>query len=506
MSLRVYNSLSKQKEPFQPVQPGKVGMYLCGPTVYKSPHIGHMVGPVIFDAIKRYLQFRGFEVNWVVNITDVEDKLIDASNRTGQSVQALAEKYTAEYRRCLDELGVDGINHFPKASEHIGEITDICQKLIGKGHAYAVDGSVYFDVVSNADYGKLSHRKVEEQSAGTRDVEAMGKKNAADFALWKAAKPGEPAWDSPWGKGRPGWHIECSAMSMKILGETFDFHGGGLDLLFPHHENEIAQSECCTGKPFAKYWMHNGLTRMKTKAASGEWKTDKIAGSEITAGRQEGSAVDAKALIEQHGADPLRYLLLSTHYRSPIDFTADVIASSKKGLAVFPRLFERVERILGQKLAEDAADMEKAPQAIREGELGKSALAYQARYVEMMDDDFNTAGAIAVMHELAGAINAFIEQNQVERDKRAEDVQAVSAATGTLRKLAHILGLFRREPAKPQGQETQTLDQVMGLLIAMRAEARKDKNFGLADRIRKGLGELGITLEDRADGTIWRKA
>ena len=506
MSLRVYNSLSKQKEPFEPVQPGKVGMYLCGPTVYKSPHIGHMVGPVIFDAIKRYLRFRGFEVNWVVNITDVEDKLIDASQRTGQSVQALAEKYTAEYKRCLDDLGIDGINHFPKASEHMREIIEICQRLIAKGHAYATDGNVYFDVTSDHDYGKLSHRKVEDQAAGTRDVEAAGKKNAADFALWKAAKPGEPAWDSPWGQGRPGWHIECSAMAMKILGETFDFHGGGLDLLFPHHENEIAQSECATGKPFAKYWLHNGLTRMKTKAASGEWKVDKIAGSEITAGRQEGSAVDAAALIAEHGADLLRYLLLSTHYRSPIEFTADVLASSKKGLSVFPRLFERIERILGQKRPADAADMENAPPAIRDGEFGNSILAYQARYVEMMDDDFNTAGAIAVMHELAGAINAFIEQNHVERDKSAEQITAVSAGMATLRNLAHILGLFRKEAARPQGQESQTLDQVMNLLITMRAEARKDKNFALADRIRKGLGEIGITLEDRPGETIWRKA
>ena len=271
MSLPVYNTLTTEKEIFTPVRPGKVGIYLCGPTVYKSPHIGHMVGPVVFDAIKRYLQYKGYDVQWIVNITDVEDKLIEAAQKQNSTVQALAEKYTAEYHEALATLGITNIDKFPKASEHMPEIIELCKKLIAKGIAYAADGNVWFDVTKDADYGKLSNRRVEDQESGLRQLEGSGKKNPADFALWKAGKPGEPSWDSPWGKGRPGWHIECSAMSMKYLGETFDMHGGGMDLLFPHHENELAQSESASGKTFVKYWMHNGLTKVTAQTISGEW-------------------------------------------------------------------------------------------------------------------------------------------------------------------------------------------------------------------------------------------
>src|SRR4051812_48672291 len=274
MSLRVYNTLTKQKELFEPVRPGKVGIYLCGPTVYKPPHIGHMVGPVIFDAIKRYLLYKGYEVTWVVNVTDVDDKLIDAAAKLNTNMADLASRHTQDYFEALQLLGVEGIDRFPKASEHMAEIINTTQRLIEKGVAYAADGNVWFDVARDPDYGKLSKRKVDEQESGTRELAGSGKRNPADFALWKAAKPGEPAWESPWGKGRPGWHIECSAMSMRYLGETFDIHGGGMDLMFPHHENELAQSESATGKPFVKYWMHNGLTRVRTKAKGGEWKTE----------------------------------------------------------------------------------------------------------------------------------------------------------------------------------------------------------------------------------------
>src|SRR5580765_905474 len=246
MSLRVYNTLSKQKELFQPVKPGHVGMYLCGPTVYKPPHMGHMVGPVIFDAVKRYLVFKGYQVTWVVNITDVDDKIIHEAAAQNTSTQAVADKCTRDYLDCLAMLGVDSIDRFPKASEHMAEIIQIIQNLIAKGHAYVAEGNVWFNVASDPDYGKLSHRTTEQQEAGTRDLEGAGKRNAADFALWKSAKPGEPMWDSPWSKGRPGWHIECTAMSIKYLGETLDIHGGGMDLMFPHHENELAQSESST--------------------------------------------------------------------------------------------------------------------------------------------------------------------------------------------------------------------------------------------------------------------
>ena len=503
MSLRVYNTLSQQKELFEPVKPGKVGIYLCGPTVYKPPHIGHMVGPVIFDAIKRYLIFKGFEVNWVVNITDVDDKLIAEATATGQTMQQVAERCTDQYLECLRLLGIDSVDRYPKASEHIEEIIRVTQQLIDKNHAYAADGNVWFAVDTDPDYGKLSHRTPEEQEA-VRTTEGSGKRNPKDFALWKAAKPGEPTWDSPWGPGRPGWHIECSAMSMKYLGETFDFHGGGLDLMFPHHENELAQSECATGKTFARYWLHNGLTRIKTKAASGEWKMEKQS-------KSLGNVVDARTFITEEGPDLLRYLLLSTHYRRPIDFSDDVIAATRKGLSTFERLFERVDRILGRPLNEDSPEMERVASTLGEGEHAafvRSVTNFKMKFLEMMDDDFNTAGAIAVMHELAGAINALIEQTRVEKEKQPAALEAVSAATVTLRRLGYVLGLFRKgiaAPAKAAAKDDALVEGLMQLLIRLRQEARQSKNFALADGIRKGLTEIGVTLEDRADGTGWRK-
>lgn len=483
MPIRVYNSLTNQKEPFAPVRAGKVGMYLCGPTVYKSPHIGHMVGPVIFDAIKRYLTFRGFDVTWIVNITDVEDKLIDAAEKTGASVEALAKKYTAEYMACLRDLGVDGIDRFPKASDHIGEITDIVRRLIEKDHAYAADGNVWFDVSKDTDYGKLSNRKVEEQESGTRTIEGAGKRNPADFALWKAAKPGEPQWDSPWGAGRPGWHIECSAMSMKYLGETLDIHGGGMDLLFPHHENELAQSESATGKPFAKYWLHNGLTRLNTKKMSGS----------------VGNVVAARALLDQHGPELIRYMLLTTHYRRPIEFSDEVLTAAKKGLSTFQRLFERAER-MGVSPADEAPDDSR----LDGSDFLKTVAVHRTRFIEMMDDDFNTAAAIGVLHELAGEINGFIERTKLETSKDTAALNEVGLAVASLRQLGQLLGLFRATGSSRSG-DSQLTDQLMSLLIDLRKEARQTKNFALADAIRKRLTDFGVTLEDRADETIWRK-
>ncbi|CAN5393024.1 cysteine--tRNA ligase [soil metagenome] len=506
MSLRVYNTLTGTKEVFEPVRPGKVGIYLCGPTVYKSPHIGHMVGPVIFDAIKRYLVYKGYAVTWIVNITDIEDKLIDASQKTGLSVNELAEKYGGEYHECLSALGVDTIDRFPNASEHLDEIIEMCQTLIARGHAYASDGNVWFDVTKDPDYGKLSHRRPEDQESGTRDLAGSGKRSPADFALWKAAKPGEPQWESPFGAGRPGWHIECSAMSMKYLGETLDMHGGGMDLLFPHHENELAQSESATGKPFAKFWLHNGLTRLNTKKISGS----DAATAEGAAAR---AAVAAKKLIAEHGPELLRYMLLSTHYRRPIEFTNDVLVAARKGISTFFRLFERIER-LGIQFSNSATkqpELSDISVDLLEGEnagFAREVMAFKMKFLEMMDDDFNTAGAIGVLHELASAINGSIEQTKVEKEKQADVLRAVGAATQTLRNLGGLLGLFRgklevtnESPAAADG----TLDRVMQLLITLRNEARQTKNFALADSIRKGLAEIGITLEDRADGTGWRK-
>jgi cysteinyl-tRNA synthetase len=504
MSLRVYNTLTRQKDLFEPVRPGKVGMYLCGPTVYKSPHIGHMVGPVIFDAVKRYLQFKGYEVTWVVNITDVDDKLIDAANRQGTTMQALAERHTKEYFEALAVLGIDTIDQFPKASEHIAEIQAMCLNLVEKGRAYAADGNVWFDVTKDPDYGKLSNRRVADQESGTRALEGAGKRHPADFALWKAAKPGEPQWNSPWGPGRPGWHIECSAMSTKILGPTFDIHGGGMDLMFPHHENELAQSESATDRPFVKYWLHNGLTRVRTKAKSGEWQSDDMHES-------SGNAIRVRELLDTHGPELIRYLLLSTHYRSPIEFSEEVLASSKKGLSVFPRLFERVERLTGKSVAEPGqTDMDREANALLDsahGPFAKNVLVLKSKFLEVMDDDFNTAGAIGVLHELAGEVNAFLERNDAERTKPAEALGAATAAAQSLRSLGLVLGLFRQKAPldATAGAQAGTLDKVMRLVIRLRQEARTTKNFALADAIRDGLTEIGITLEDRPDGTGWRK-
>jgi cysteinyl-tRNA synthetase len=501
MALRVYNTLTGQKEVFEPVRAGKVGIYLCGPTVYKPPHMGHMVGPVIFDAIKRYLIFKGFEVTWVVNITDVEDKLIAAAIEEKTTVAELAQRYTKDYFEALAGLGIDTIDHFPKASEHIPEIISMCQSLIAKGFAYASGGNVWFDVTKDPSYGKLSHRRPEDQESGLRELEGAGKRNPADFGLWKSAKADEPHWDSPWGKGRPGWHIECSAMSMKFLGETFDIHGGGMDLLFPHHENELAQSECCTGKPFARFWLHNGLTKIKTKLASGEVKNEKMS-------KSLGNVIDAKSLLAQHGPELFRYMLLITHYRRPIDFSDEVLLAAKKGLSFFHRLFQRIERLAGLVFAGIApADMNAISEEMLQGKtetFARSALQFRTKFLEMMDDDFNTAGAIGVLHELANEINSFLEQTSAERDKPADVIKAAVAATQMLRILGQILGLFRQTIAAAAGNDDALTGKLMTLLITLREEARKSKNFALADSIRNRLSDMGVTLEDRAGGTEWR--
>jgi len=501
MSLRVYNTLSKQNELFESVKPGQVGIYLCGPTVYKPPHMGHMVGPVIFDTVKRYLQYKGFTVRWVVNITDVDDKLIREAEERKTTVAAIAEQCTRDYLECLSLLGIESIDHFPKASEHINEIIAMIQELIARSHAYASEGNVWFDVTTDADYGKLSHRTADEQESGTRDLEGSGKRSRLDFALWKAAKPGEPAWESPWGQGRPGWHIECSAMSTKYLGESFDIHGGGLDLLFPHHENELAQSECATGHPFVKYWMHNGLTRIATKLPGGQVKMEKQS-------KSLGNVIDARELITTRGADFVRYLLLSSHYRSPIDFGEEVMASAKKGLATFQRLFDRVHRLTGKALAEKGDDMDRAAGALLEREhagYARAILALKMKFLEMMDDDFNTAGAIAALHEMAGEVNAFIEKNALEQKKQEELLLATVAGAQTIKNLGNVLGLFSGKTLPTTGQQDALPGQLMELLIRLRQEARESKNFALADSIRKGLAAINITLEDRPGGTEWRR-
>jgi cysteinyl-tRNA synthetase len=432
----------------------------------------------------------------------VDDKLIHEAHDQKTTVQAIADACTKQYLDCLASLGIDTIDRFPKASEHIGEIITLIEKLIAKGHAYASDGNVWFNVATDADYGKLSHRSAEEQEAGTRDLEGAGKRNNADFALWKTAKPGEPMWDSPWGKGRPGWHIECSAMSIKYLGESFDIHGGGLDLQFPHHENELAQSESATDKTFAKYWMHNGLTRKATKLAGGQIRYDKES-------KSLGNVTDARELITKSGADFVRYLLLSSHYRSPIDNSDDVMAATKKGLATFRRLFERVERLTGNPLpsGEEVDFALPAVLGTPQAEYAGAVLGLKAKFLEAMDDDFNTAGAIAAMHEIASEVNGFIERNALEKNKHPELVAAATAGAQVLQSLGRILGLFNPKLADAgTGGNTDALPgQLMEIIIRMRAELRKAKSFALADQLRKDLTAIGITLEDRAEGTEWKR-
>ncbi|RME38817.1 MAG: cysteine--tRNA ligase [Planctomycetota bacterium] len=505
MGITVYNTLTRKKEPLEPVHPGKIGIYLCGPTVYKPSHIGHAVGPIIFDAIKRYLVHRGYDVTWVVNITDVDDKLIDEARKQNTSTFELAERVTRDYLDAMSRLHVDGIDIMPKASEHIGDILRTVQRLIDKGVAYVSGGDVYFDVTKHDGYGKLSNRRIEEQE-GRRALQSGEKRNPADFALWKAAKPDEPdevKFDSPWGKGRPGWHIECSAMSQRYLGETFDIHGGGMDLIFPHHENEIAQSEAATGKPFARVWMHNGLTRVNTK---------KISKSDASPEMQEAlMKMTLHNLLETYPPELIRFFVLSTHYRRPIEYSEDELESKRKGLETFYRLFERIERITGRSpYADQEGDgMARSLAAIRSESLAAACREADEAFHQAMDDDFNTAGAIAALFELAGRINRFIEEHDLDGAGDAASAQqhrddAYHASRGLI-ELGRLLGLFIDPPLRNTTAEDGLTDQVMQILIDVRGHARKKKDFETADMIRDRLAQMGITLEDLPDGTVWRR-
>jgi cysteinyl-tRNA synthetase len=499
MALIVYNTLTRKKEPFEPLTPGRVGIYLCGPTVYKPSHIGHAVGPIIFDAIKRYLVHCGYKVTWVVNITDVDDKLIVEAAKQNTTTMRLAEKVTRDYLAAMATLHVDGIDIMPKASEHIPDIIAIIQRLIVRGAAYPSNGDVYFDVTKDADYGKLSNRRLDDQE-GQRDLQSGEKRNPGDFALWKAAKPEEPEevkFDSPWGKGRPGWHIECSAMAMRYLGETFDIHGGGLDLVFPHHENEVAQSESATDKPFAKYWLHNGLTRFNTKKVA---KSD--ADPEMQAALVK---MTLHNLLAAYPGELIRFFVLSTHYRRPIEYSEAEIESKRKGLDTFYRLFERVERLCGQTPYVDAPP----PNASAGAEIQSRILAsareqYAAAFTQSMDDDFNTAGAIAALFELATAINRFIEEQKLETGGGDAGKQDALSATAHLVGLGRLIGLFLDPPPKRTASDDGVAEKAMKVLIQVRQHLRKKKDFDSADLIRNLLTEQKITLEDRPDGTIWR--
>jgi cysteinyl-tRNA synthetase len=491
MGLRVYNTLTRQKEAFETVQPGKVGMYVCGPTVYKPSHVGHMVGPVIFDTVKRYLVYSGYQVELVVNITDVDDKLIVQAQKQNTTVAQLAEQVTADYLRILKLLGVTGIDSFPRATQHIPDIIEIIQGLIDKGAAYPADGDVYFDVLKDADYGKLCHRDPEQLEAGARIEVSDRKRNPGDFALWKAAKPGEPKWDSPWGPGRPGWHIECSAMSMRLLGKTLDIHGGGLDLQFPHHENELAQSESYTGVPFVRYWMHHGLMKVGTGKMS----------------KSQGNEIVVSELLKRHEPETLRFFLLTTHYRRPTDFSEERLEEIRRSLDGFYRFFERYERICGQSFYALNSPPKRGPfeTSGTNREFLEEIAKHRSAYLDYMDDDFNTGGAVAALHEVLTTLNRFADNRQLEGsspDKAA--VADFRRGVEVLRELSQILGVFQAPVGSTATGQDALVDGLMKLFIDLRAEARKNKNFALADQIRQRLGQLGVTLEDRAGGTDWR--
>ncbi len=528
MSLRVYNTLTNKKEDLEPVTPGKIGMYLCGPTVYKPSHIGHMVGPVIFDVVKRHLVYCGYDVTFVVNVTDIDDKLIVEAAKRDMTVAALAEEMTADYMNNLSAMGIDTIDHFPRATDNMQNIIDFISGLIEKGYAYESDGDVYFDVGKDAEYGKLSNRRPDDMQ-GEGGGTATRKRSPLDFALWKSAKPGEPTWESPWAPGRPGWHIECSAMSKALLGETFDFHGGGLDLVFPHHENEVAQSECLHGKPQANYWLHNGLmqapdevgklggrnTRTREEGEDdGQLVGDQDAQEAGKMGKSKGASAFS-ALLERHPAEAIRLLLISTHYRSPILFSEDEIRASAERLETFYRFFKRYERVTGDSFYElplnenrDAGDKHLAGasnEATDFAGMFEELSALRQNFLARMDDDFNTAAAIGNLYEALGVLNRFIEEQKLEGAGKTNDAAqaALRNATITFRELAGILGLFRQPPQSASGANDEFVDQLMQLLIQIRADARKAKNFDLADTVRNQLTEIGVTLEDRADGTTW---
>src|SRR5262245_61915250 len=411
MTIRVYNTLSKQKEPLETVRPGKVGIYLCGPTVYKESHIGHMVGPVIFDSIKRYLTYCSYQVTWVVNITDVDDKLIAQQHERGVPMSQIAEEMTSDYLNNLRALGVDQIDRMPKATEHIDGIIEFTQKLIDKGIADASGGDVLFDVTKDPGYGKLSNRRPEEQQ-GEGGEAASKKRNSGDFALWKSAKPGEPAWESPWGKGRPGWHIECSVMSKEALGETFDIHGGGLDLLFPHHENELAQSECCHDQPMVKYWLHNGLLRKSEASGKIGGRTDRdqsAAGGKMSRSAGAGGLAD---VIAAQGGERIRFFLLKTHYRSTVLYGDEGLEEAAGNLETFYRFFERFQKVTRQRFFNlPAATTREAGEFDPAGDPLLSAVQkLRASFLEKMDDDFNTGGAVADLFDLVRELNKYVDQ------------------------------------------------------------------------------------------------
>jgi len=530
MNVRVYNTLSRKKELLQPVEAGKVGIYLCGPTVYKESHIGHMVGPVVFDTIKRYLTYCGLSVNWVVNITDVDDKLIAQSRERSIPMSQIATEMTMDYCANLLAMGVDQISSMPRATEHMGEIIEFIRDLVEKDFAYETDGDVFFDVSRDDQYGKLSNRSADSQQGEGGDAAAK-KRSPSDFALWKAAKPGEPSWDSPWGAGRPGWHIECSAMSRRLLGKTFDIHGGGLDLIFPHHENEIAQSECCHGRAMANIWMHNGLLRageagkvggraeragnVSDDGSSSEPSVAEAANAKLSRSKGAGGL---HGLISRFGGERIRFFLLRTHYRSTIVFNDDGIEEAGSGLEKFYLFFERYQRITGEAFYLNTGSDSECRHLISTREAGNidagndellsKVAALRENFLSKMDDDFNSGAAVSDLFQLLSLLNKYADQQHLDDVKNgSNELEPFLRGVETLRELSSIFGLFLKPVTNASGGGDESLvDDLMQLLIDLRTDARANKDFATADKIRDTVTQMGIAFEDGKDGTRWRKS
>ena len=481
--MKIYNTLTGKKEDFVPLAPGVVGIYACGVTVYDHCHIGHARSAVVFDVIRSYLKYKGFDVVYVRNFTDIDDKIIKRAKQEGISWDAVAGKYTKEYYKDMDMLGVARADMEPKATEHIPEMINIVQGLIDKDFAYEADGSVYFAVDKFHEYGRLSKRDKEEMMAGARVEVNERKKNPLDFVLWKRSKEGEPFWDSPWGPGRPGWHIECSAMSIKHLGESFDIHGGGADLLFPHHENEIAQSEAFTGKPFAKFWVHNGFITIDKEKMS----------------KSLGNFFMIKEVLDKYDPEVLRFFLLSTHYRSPIEFSDEQLREAESSIDRYYTTVVRMNDFVEKQYAA-SEEYSKAGKGFE-----KILLSFRGKFEEAMDDDFNTALALGHVFELIREVNKFFDH----KPSGSKDSGLLVTVKELLRETGDVLNLFKRTPCEwylslMKIRNIGVSEKEILEKIKERLEARERKDWHAADAIRNDLEEKGIILEDKKDRTDWK--
>lgn len=475
MSLRVYNTISQEKEEFKPLQEGKVKIYVCGVTPYNHPHIGNARPFVTWDVFRRYLEYLGYDVLHVQNFTDIDDKIINTANEENVAWHDISERHIKNYFTVMDKLGIKRAHIYPKVSDHIDDIVNMVSTLVEKGYAYELDGDVYYRVGKFTRYGQLSHRNLEDMQAGARVEVDEKKENPMDFALWKSAKPGEPSWESPWGQGRPGWHIECSAMSVHYLGESFDFHGGGSDLIFPHHENEIAQSEACTGcHPFVRYWLHNGFITLDAEKMS----------------KSLGNFFLVKDILEKYPPEVLRFFILSTHYRSPLDFSDELMNDVQRALERLRTAKENLLQVLA--IAGHGASTS--------GEtLLASAFASHQAFNEAMDDDFNTSLAISHIFALAKEINIYTQKvfNNEERPD-GKDLAEVAKVFATM---TSIIGILEETCVQENAGKT---DELMNILIEIRQNARQNKDFATADLIRNQLNEIGIVMEDTNQGIKWK--